>query len=160
MIPAQMLTFNRCRSLPACGLRRSERLIRSDAWRWRKTDHRTGDINEDDESSGPRCNWRGISPCRPGRASSGAVVGKSRHRHDDPGGFEGFDNRSRLASPLASSSSLLAPLPLVIRGEPDFCEPAFAGSFFAAGFFHSLDLRMMTVMRPAADVGCLLRSNQ
>jgi hypothetical protein len=135
VIPAQIFTSNRCRSLPACGLRRGERLIRSAEWRWHDTDHRTGDIDEDDESSGPRRNWRDVSPCRSGRASSGAVVGKSRHRRDDPGRFEGFDNRSPLAWPLASSSSLLAPLPLVIWSEPDSCEPALAGSFFiAAGF--------------------------
>lgn len=132
---------------PACGLRRGERLIRSAAWRWRETDHRRGDINEDDESSGPRCNWRGIGPRRSGRASSGAVVGKSRHRHYDPGRFEGFHNRSTLASPLASALAS----PLVDQSDTIFAGPLSRARFLSERPVIFDSLRMMTVMCPAAD---------
>src|ERR1700684_2472926 len=85
------------------------------------SDHQRGDINEDDESSGPRCNWCGIGPCRSGSASPGAVVGKSRHRHCDPGRFEGLDDGSAVASALApplASPSLVNPSDTILTGPP------------------------------------------
>ena len=85
------------------------------------SDHQRGDIDEDDESSGPRSNWCGIGPGRSGSASPGAVVGKSRHRHCDPGRFEGLDNGSAVASALApplASPSLVNPSDTILTGPP------------------------------------------
>ena len=118
--------------------------MRSAVWRWHGIRSPKGEIDEDDESSGPRSNWCGIGPCRSGTAGSGAVVGQSRRRDGDPGGLEGDDDRSALAS------SALAPplLALPVNQANEFNGPASRARFLRTALRSNFlgRLHMMTIM--------------